>query len=206
MPKLILATNNSHKISEICAILSCSGIEILSARDFPDFPQVEETGKTLAENALLKTRAAWNRYHLPSVADDTGLEVDYLGGAPGVYSARFAGPGGSFADNNRKLLDLLRGVPEHLRTARFRTVIAFVDQVGGEHLVEGVLRGRIAATPIGEYGFGYDPIFLVEETRRTLAQFPSHEKNTISHRSRALTKIRAVILRDLTGLDSINEP
>jgi XTP/dITP diphosphohydrolase len=206
MPKLVLATNNIHKISEISAILSGSGIEISSSKDFPDFPQVEEGGETLTENALLKARAVWDKYHLPSIADDTGLEVDYLHGAPGVYSARFAGPGCSYADNNRRLLDLLRGVPADLRTARFRTVIAFVDQVGGEHSVDGVLEGSIAMAPIGKYGFGYDPVFLVEGTGKTLAQLPSHEKNRISHRSQALAKIRAVLLRILPGIESINEP
>jgi XTP/dITP diphosphohydrolase len=199
MSQLILATNNQHKISEIRAILAGYDIEILSAGDFPDFPQVQETGETLRDNAVLKAKAVWEKYHLASLADDTGLEVDYLRGAPGVYSSRFAGPGCSYDDNNRRLLLLLDGVPNEARTARFRTVIAFIDDRGEARTVDGVLEGRIATERVGEYGFGYDPIFLVEGTDKTLAQFPPHEKNRISHRGRALEKARAIILEALTG-------
>jgi XTP/dITP diphosphohydrolase len=200
MSKLIIATNNIHKISEISAILSGSGIDILSARDFPDFPQIEETGETLAENALLKAQAVWEKYRLPSVADDTGLEVDYLHGAPGVYSARFAGPNCTYDDNNNRLLELLRDVPFEFRTARFKTVIAFFDKAGEGNQAEGILDGHIGTEPAGDYGFGYDPIFLVEGTGRTLAQFPPQQKNQISHRGRALAAIRPIILRLLTEI------
>ncbi len=197
MNKLILATNNIHKISEMRAILAGLPIDILTAREFPDFPEIEETGETLMENAVLKARAVWEKYHMPAVADDTGLEVDYLGGAPGVYSARFAGPGCSFADNNRKLLALLNNIPPEERTARFKCVIAFADP-GGEVLsVEGILEGQIDDYPHGRHGFGYDPIFIVEGTGRTLAELPPSEKNKISHRARALARIRPVIERAL---------
>ncbi len=193
MKKLILATNNIHKISEMTEILTGLNLEILSARDFPDFPDVEETGETMLENAILKVTAVWDKYHLPAVADDTGLEVDYLGGAPGVYSARFAGPGCSFADNNHKLLSLLKNVPDEERGARFKCVISFADETGKVFSVEGILNGKIASYPSGKHGFGYDPIFIVEETGKTLAELPAAEKNKISHRGRALAKIRPFI-------------
>jgi XTP/dITP diphosphohydrolase len=193
MNKLILATNNIHKISEMSAILIGPKLEILSAKDFADFPEIDETGETLAENAILKVRAVWERYHLPALADDTGLEVDYLKGVPGVYSARFAGPGCTYDDNNRKLLALLDGIARSKRTARFRTVIALIDNNGAVQSVEGVLEGEIAEKPSGENGFGYDPIFMVRGTGRTLAEIPTVEKNKISHRSRALAKIKPII-------------
>jgi XTP/dITP diphosphohydrolase len=191
--KLILATNNSHKISEISAILAGLDLEILSAKNFPDFPEIEETGNTLEENAILKAQAVWEKYHLPAVADDTGLEVDYLRGAPGVYSARFAGPGSTYDDNNLKLLSLLEGTSGRERSARFRTVIAFVDIRGVVQSVDGVLEGEIANELRGENGFGYDPVFIVEGTGKTLAEFPTDEKNKISHRGRALARIRPII-------------
>jgi XTP/dITP diphosphohydrolase len=194
LKKLILATNNIHKISEIQAILTGIKVEILSARDFPDFPEIEETGKTLAENASLKAKAVWERYHIPAIADDTGLEVDYLNGAPGVYSARFAGQGCTFDDNNKKLLDLLSGVPTVKRLARFKCVIAFIDEIGEMQLVEGILEGTIAEKVLGSHGFGYDPLFLVAGLGRTLAQLSAEEKNRISHRARALAKIKPIIL------------
>ena len=193
MNKLILATNNIHKISEMRAILAGLPIEILTAREFPDFPEIEETGETLMENAVLKAKAVWEKYHLPAVADDTGLEVDYLSGAPGVYSARFAGPGCSFADNNRKLLSLLNNVPPEERAARFKCIISFADPGGQVLSVEGILEGRIDDYPHGRHGFGYDPIFVVGGTGRTLAELPPSEKNKISHRARALAKIRPII-------------
>ena len=199
MKTLILATNNIHKISEMSAILSGLDLEIVSARDFPDFPEVEETGETLEENAILKAKAVWEKYHIPAVADDTGLEVEYLNGAPGVYSARFAGPNCSFADNNRKLLTLLEDVPSGKRGARFRCVIAFVDSSGLAQAVEGVLDGAIAEAPRGHHGFGYDPVFLVGDTGKTMAEFPASEKNILSHRSRALAKIRPIIIESLSG-------
>lgn len=195
MPKLILATNNAHKISEMSAILNGLDIEILSAKDFSDFPEIEETGETLADNAILKARAIWKKYHLPAIADDTGLEVDYLDGAPGVYSARFAGPGCTYADNNRKLLSLLDGVPEPQRKARFRTVVAFADTNGEIRAVDGILKGSIATSPQGEHGFGYDPIFMVESLGKTLAELSADEKNRISHRGQAVRNVRPLIVQ-----------
>ena len=128
--KLILATNNKDKIYEISNILADLEIDILTAADFDDFPDVEETGATLKENAILKAESVFKRYGLPCVADDTGLEVDFLNGAPGVMSARFAGEGCSYDDNNKKLLNLLKDTPENQCLARFKTVIAFADNSG----------------------------------------------------------------------------
>ncbi len=198
MKKLILATNNRHKIAEITAILDGLDLKILSAPEFDDFPEIEETGDTLAENAMLKATAIWRNYSLPCLADDTGLEVDYLDGAPGIGSARFAGPGCSFDDNMRKLLGLLDGVPLENRKAVFRTVIAFVDNSGRGQTAEGTLQGYIGLEARGKFGFGYDPIFMVGG--KSLAELTPEEKNGISHRGVALRGIRAVIemsFRDL---------
>jgi len=191
--KLVLATNNIHKVTEIQEILEGLAIEIRSASDYDDFPQIEETGGTLEENAFLKATAVWKKYRLPSLADDTGLEVERLDGAPGVYSARFAGPGCSFADNNRKLLGLMEGLSIGQRSAVFKTVIAFVDKAGKSYAVEGSLKGQIGFEARGQYGFGYDPIFVVGG--RTLAEMTPEEKNRISHRSEALRRIRPIIIR-----------
>ena len=197
MRKLILATNNKHKISEIKEILRGIDLQMYSAADFDDFPDVEETGETLEENALLKAKAIWDKYGLPCLADDTGLEVAHLNGAPGVYSARFAGDGCSFDDNNRKLLGMLRGVPREKRAAIFKTVIAFVDVKGRARTVEGTLAGYIGFETRGIYGFGYDPVFMVGD--RTLAELTPKEKNRISHRSAALKKIKPIIIDALSG-------
>ena len=195
MKQIVLATNNPHKISEMSAIISDIDLQILSANDFSDFPHVEESGETLEANAILKAKSVWGQYHIPCLADDTGLEVEYLNGAPGVIPARFAGPGCSYDDNNRKLLGLLRNVPEEQRKARFRTVIAFIDGRGSVQWVDGILDGAIATERRGTFGFGYDPIFIVEGTGKTLAEFQPEEKNRLSHRSRALAKIRPIIIK-----------
>lgn len=192
--RLLLATNNKDKIFEISKILDGMDIEILSARDFDDFPDVEETGKTLLENATLKAESVYKRYGLPCVADDTGLEVDYLGGAPGVISARFAGEGCTYDDNNEKLLKLLQGVPSEKRKAKFKTVVAFADFEGKIHTVEGILEGIIAEDRKGKFGFGYDPLFIVPERGVRLAELAPEEKNRISHRGRALERIRPIII------------
>lgn len=194
MNKLILATNNTDKIAEIGDILKGIEISIYSAQDLTDFPGVEETGGTLEENALLKAKAVFQSYGLPCLADDTGLEVEHLGGAPGVLSARFAGQGCSYEDNYRKLLGLLDGVPAEKRAAIFRTVIAFIDSDGKSHTVVGTLHGHIAPAPRGRFGFGYDPVFEVDG--RTLAEMLPEEKNSISHRGIALRKIKPILFNE----------
>lgn len=187
--KLILATNNRHKIAELTALLAGAGVTILTKADFADFPEIEETADTLAENALEKSRTIFCKYGIPAVADDTGLEVECLGGAPGVYSARYAGEGCTFADNNRKLLRELEGVPVEDRTARFVTVIA-ATFAGGEVCLEGDVHGYIAAEPRGDNGFGYDPVFVYPPLGKTFAEMSSETKNAVSHRAVALGKFR----------------
>jgi XTP/dITP diphosphohydrolase len=197
--KLIIATNNRHKLAEIKGIFVGSNIEVLSAADFVDFPEVEETGATLAENAALKARTIWQRYHLPCLADDTGLEVDCLGGRPGVYSSRYAGPEATYDDNCNKLLEETAGSKQTDRKARFRCVMVFIDSGGGEHIAEGTIEGEIIGQKRGENGFGYDPIFFVPSSGKTLAEMESSEKNKISHRHNALAKIIPLIRQLLTS-------
>jgi XTP/dITP diphosphohydrolase len=187
--KLILATNNRHKIAELAALLEGAGVTILTKADFPDFPEIEETADTLAENALEKSRAIFRKYGIPAVADDSGLEVDSLRGAPGVYSARYAGEGCTFADNNRKLLNELEGVPMERRRARFITVIA-VTYADGEICLEGDVHGYIATEPRGDNGFGYDPVFVYQPLGKTFAEMGSETKNAVSHRAVALGKFK----------------
>jgi len=187
--KLILATNNRHKIAELAALLEGAGVTILTKADFPDFPEIEEAANTLAENALEKSRTIFRKYGIPAVADDTGLEVDYLGDAPGVYSARYAGEGCTFADNNRKLLHELEDVPVERRRARFVTVIA-VTYADGEICLEGDVHGYIATEPRGDNGFGYDPVFVYQPLGKTFAEIGPETKNVVSHRAVALGKFK----------------
>jgi XTP/dITP diphosphohydrolase len=158
-------------------------------------PEVEETGSSFTENALLKARNATRHTGLPAIADDSGLEVDALQGAPGIYSARYAGPGATDADNLQKLLKELDGVPAAKRTARFRCVIAFLRRADDPAplVCEGVWEGSILETPRGTNGFGYDPVFLVPGRRLSSAELPPEEKNRLSHRGQALVKLAAAL-------------
>ncbi len=194
--ELVLATRNPDKIREIKKILGDLGIEILTFEDFPQFPKIKEDGSTLRENALLKAKEATKFTGKLSLADDSGLEVEWLGGAPGIYSSRFAGENASYEDNNRKLLSLLKNVPEPKRKATFRCVIAICRPVGSrikDKLVEGVCQGKITTHPRGKAGFGYDPVFQPEGLDKTFAEIPLEEKNKISHRARALNKAREIL-------------
>lgn len=181
IPRLVVASKNPDKVSEIEGILSETGLayEIVRGLDWPD---VEETGATLEENALLKARSVVEATGLPVLADDTGLEVTALDGAPGVHTARFAGEGARYEDNVAKLVEVLAGHDD--RSARFRTVVALAFPDGVEVVAEGVLDGIIAQRPKGHGGFGYDPVFEVEG--RTLAEMGVEEKNSLSHRARAI--------------------
>ena len=185
MDKLVFATNNLHKLEEVRAILG-SDVEVLSLRDIGCTADIPETADTLEGNALLKARFVASRYGVDCFADDTGLEVAALDGAPGVYSARFAGPGCTPADNVRKLLGLMQDADD--RSARFRTVVALI-RGGKEYCFEGIVGGTIARTPAGCGGFGYDPVFVPEGYDRTFAELPPAEKNRISHRARAVAKL-----------------
>lgn len=191
---LVLATANPDKILEIRHALARLPIEIRTREDFPGVPEVVEDGSTLAENALKKGRALVEATGLMALADDTGLEVDALDGAPGVYSSRFAGPGATYADNVRLLLERMRGVPREERTARFRCVIALVEPTGGAVLVEGVCEGEIAEEARGGGGFGYDPVFYVPSLGKTFAEMPLVEKDRISHRGLAVARMAKLLM------------
>ena len=186
MKKLVFASNNAHKLSEIRTILG-DRIEIISLSDLQCHEEIPETADTLEGNALIKARYVWEHYGLYCFADDTGLEVEALDGAPGVYSARFAGEHASFEDNVSLLLERLSGVAAP-RRARFRTVIALIDEYG-THFFEGSVDGEITLERSGNHGFGYDPIFRPEGREETFAQLTEQEKNSMSHRGRAVQKL-----------------
>jgi XTP/dITP diphosphohydrolase len=194
---LCIATRNAHKLGEIRAVLADLPLEITSAADHPGCPEVDEDGATLEANAEKKACVVSAFTGILTLADDSGLEVDALGGAPGVSSARFAGLGCSYGDNNAKLLRELSGVPDERRTARFRCVIALADPDAsrGVSLHEGRIEGRILHEPRGGGGFGYDPIFWVPEAGCSLAELPPDRKNAISHRARALAAARVTLMR-----------
>jgi XTP/dITP diphosphohydrolase len=181
--RIILATHNKHKVRELSE-LAKDDIQFEPLPD--DFPDIEETGTTLQENARLKAKFVHNQLGIPSLADDTGLEVSALEGTPGVMTARFAGENATYKDNCQKLLGELNGKPD--RRAVFRTVLCFIDSGGEEHFFEGVVGGNISTEEHGSGGFGYDPVFIPREdvTGRTFAEMNSEEKNQISHRGRAL--------------------
>ena len=187
--KLVLATHNLHKKIEMNSILSPLGILIVGLDEFPQIGDIEETGTTLLENAFIKARTVYELTGLPSLADDTGLEVDSLDGAPGVYSARYAGKNPTYQENCSKLLLNLKGYPNEKRVASFKTVIAFVDGEI-EHSTEGVVKGLIVEKYRGVDGFGYDPIFQPESQNLTYAEMDADKKNRISHRFKALDKIK----------------
>lgn len=184
--KLVLATANPDKAREIAEVLRGAGLAVELLPRPADVPEVDETGDTLEENARLKARALCSATGLPALADDTGLEVDALGGAPGVRSARFAGDDATYADNVAELLRVLRDVPPGQRTARFATVAIARFPDGREIAAIGTVEGTIASTARGDRGFGYDPVFVPEEgDRRTFAEMSAAEKHAVSHRGRA---------------------
>jgi len=186
--RLVLATANPHKVTELSRILEAEEVpvDVAGLRDFPGAPDVAETGATFADNALLKARAAAVFTGLASVADDSGLCCDALGGMPGVLSARWSGAHGDDASNLRLLLDQLSDVPDERRGAQFRCAAVLVLPSGREELSEGTLRGRLIREPRGSNGFGYDPIFVPDGQERTTAEMPPADKDAISHRGRAL--------------------
>lgn len=191
--KVVLATKNRGKAVEIARILEGAGLSIISLAEFPEAVLPPETGATMKENALLKARAVAKATGLPALADDSGLEVDALGGAPGVYSARYSGENATDEENYGKLLKELEGVPQEKRTARFRCVIALVGYDSEERLFEGVFEGSITDAPRGVHGFGYDPVFLVPVTGKTSAELLPEKKNRISHRAKALDELKAFL-------------
>lgn len=194
MQKIVLASNNAGKVREINQILAGLDFEVVPQAEF-DIPEADETGLTFVENAILKARHAAQLSGLPAIADDSGLEVDALQGAPGIYSARYAGVGASDADNLNKLLDALQGVPTAERTARFQCLMVFMRH--GEDptplICQGTWEGRILETAQGENGFGYDPIFYVPERDCSSAQLDADTKNSLSHRGKALKQLLAAM-------------
>ncbi|AFM02034.1 non-canonical purine NTP pyrophosphatase, rdgB/HAM1 family [Desulfitobacterium dehalogenans ATCC 51507] len=183
--KVLLATQNRGKVKELQDLLSGEEIEVLSLEDLDHWEEVEETGSTFAENAAMKARIAAQRTGLVSLADDSGLEVDALQGAPGVYSARYAGEPKDDDKNNDRLLQELEGVPEEQRTGRFRCALVIAAPTGEEYLTEGTVEGRILNERRGKEGFGYDPLFYLPDFGRTMAQLNLSQKNKISHRAEA---------------------
>lgn len=182
---ILLATKNQHKVKEFSRILEKVGINLLSETDFDiSFPDVEETGTTFEENAFLKAKSVSELVNVPVIADDSGLCVDYLDGAPGIYSARFSGENADSRSNNEKLLSLLDGVPEEKRTAEFVCVIACIFPDGKRFSVRGECHGYIAKKMLAEDGFGYDPLFVTD--KGCFATMGTENKDAVSHRGRAL--------------------
>ena len=191
---IVLATHNQDKKIELQDSLSEFPVTILSLHDFPHIGEIEETGETLLENSMLKAKTVHNIAKLPAIADDTGLEVDALAGAPGIYSARYAGGDVTYSDNVNKLLNEMKGISSRNRGAQFRTVISFID--GERELwTEGIIKGEIGEMPVGNSGFGYDPIFFIPELNKTFAELSTEEKNKISHRGLAMKKL-CILLKE----------
>lgn len=188
--EIVLATRNRHKAEELAALLGDLDIRIRTLADFPDAPEVEEDGLTCEANAIKKAVEISRATGLTAVADDTGLEVDALGGRPGVYAARYAGKHATYEDNCRKLVEELDGVPRERRTARFITVAAVAVPGEPAQVTQGVLSGYIAEKASGSKGFGYDPVFYVPELKATLAEISAEQKNRISHRAKAFLQAK----------------
>ncbi len=184
--KAVIATRNKGKIKELEELLSDFGLDILPLAHFPQVGEIVEDGDTFFENAMKKAKTVSEKTGLMAIADDSGLEVDALKGAPGVYSARYAGEGATDEQNYLKLLDEMKDVPEEKRGAQFRCVMVAYRPDGRWVSAEGVCRGRITYSPRGEKGFGYDPVFVPEGDTRTMAELTREEKNKISHRGKAL--------------------
>ena len=187
MKNIIISSSNKHKISEIITTIKPLFDKIYSLSDFPDIGDIKEDGTSIVENSFIKSRVAFNHTKLPSMADDTVLEVDHLMGDPGIYTARYAGENATYEENMDKLLKNLTGVPWEQRTARFKTVVTYVD---GKHdfFVEGCFEGKILESKQGDLGFGYDPIFYASAQNMSLGDMGLEQKNQISHRAIAIQK------------------
>ena len=191
MQSIVFATGNANKVQEANIALG-EAFQIISLKDIGCEEELPEDHPTLEGNALQKARYVYEQYNTPCFSEDTGLEVEALAGAPGVFSARFAGPGRDSEANMSLLLEKLQGNDN--RRARFRTVIALILDDGTEHLFEGIVEGRIAGQKSGGQGFGYDPVFIPEGHNRSFAEMSMREKNEISHRARAIAKLKAFLL------------
>ena len=194
MKKLIVASSNQHKLEEIQVMLP--EFEVLGLKDIGFDQEIDENGTTFSENALIKAQAIYDAYHLPVLADDSGLCIDYFDGAPGVLSARYLGHDTSYEYKNNHILNDLKDVPWEKRGAQFVCAMAYIDYKGNQNVKLGICEGHIAYEIQGQHGFGYDPIFYVDEYKTTLANVAPEDKNKISHRHRALMEVKHVIEQD----------
>ncbi len=192
--EIVLATQNEDKIREIAHILAGLPVRFLSLRDFPEVKPAEEDGETFEENAIKKAMHVWHGTGLVSLADDSGLVVDALGGQPGVMSARFAGDDATYRDNNSKLLRLIADVPAEKRVAKFVCVAVLITSTGKIVMQRGEVKGEIIDEPRGSGGFGYDPVFYIQRLKKTVAELDAQTKNTISHRAKAIGAMRPYIM------------
>lgn len=190
--RLIIASNNAGKIREFRALLAPFGFDVISMREAGFTDEIVEDGETFEENAHIKARAVFEKTGLPTIADDSGLEIDFLDGAPGVYSARYAGEGASDKDRCEKVLEEMHGVARPLRDARFVCSIYFIYAEDDEYSVRGTVEGYIGDEMTGENGFGYDPIFMLEN-EKSMAELDDEEKNEISHRARAFGQLKEIL-------------
>ena len=194
---LIIASNNFNKIKEIKELLSDLDINVLSLKDIGFTKEIDETGTTFEDNSYIKAKTIYDLYHLPVIADDSGLEVRALNNAPGVYSHRYAGNTCSDSANNEKLISELKGITD--RAARYVCVISYINELGVVKYSKGYCEGEIIDTPKGNNGFGYDPYFYIEEYNKTMAEISMDEKNKISHRAKALNNLKDIINEDITS-------
>ena len=196
--EIVIATHNNDKLKELLKAFDShfSSIDLLTLNDFPKVGEIIEDGKTLEQNALIKAREVFNLTGIPALSDDTGLEVDALNGAPGVYTARYAGEGCSYYDNVCKLLEDMQTIPVPNRSAKFKTVIAYKDETI-EMTAEGIAVGTIARSASGDLGFGYDPIFFISEADKTFAEMNIDEKEIYSHRGKAIRAIMNTLIPHL---------
>jgi|TARA_B100001964_G_scaffold245799_1_gene336424 XTP/dITP diphosphohydrolase len=194
--RIVLASNNQHKLQELVSVLPAS-LDLVFQREL-GVEEAEETGSTFIENAIIKARHAAMSCNLPAIADDSGLEVDFLKGSPGIYSSRFAGEGATDAENNEKLLAALELTPTEERSARFQCVIVFMQHALDPTplVAQGTWKGRILTQPLGKAGFGYDPLFFIPSLEKSAAQLSEAEKNRISHRGLALARLQKLINLD----------
>lgn len=195
--ELIIASNNKNKIKEIKEILSDLDIDFKSLNDINFNEDIDENGKTFEENAYIKAKTIYDLYHMPVIADDSGLCCEGLNGEPGVYSHRYAGLECDDAKNNLKLIENIKD--KENKNAKFVCAICFIDKTGKHYIVEGICKGKIVLCPKGNNGFGYDPYFYLESKNKTVAELDMSEKNSISHRKKALLKIEAIIRENINN-------
>lgn len=193
MEKLVIATSNQNKLKEFKSLMGDLDLEIVSLKDFSDIGDIEETGKTFYENAYIKAKTVYEQTGYACIADDSGLEVDALNGEPGVYSARYAGIDKSDQANNEKLLREMKNFSKSERGAQFHCAIVAIDRKGNLYHADGIIRGVITEYPSGMHGFGYDPLFYLEEYQKTMAELSMNEKNRISHRGKATREIIRIL-------------